>query len=252
VFYERGLKWYQSLHQEISPSQTGIDASPFYFLDGRSAQRIATDQPRARLILGIRRPSEMICAMYERIASSTLNMPSFESYLESFHWDIGSGLTLKLQEFPFVERIREFQQLFGERLLLYDFEILNKDPLSLLNRVETHLGLAHHFNADNFDNLVINASKRRNNKRLSLYLKNEKFIDALIALVPRKIINKSRALFLKASKARLDTGKPPLPAENVALAEKYFKEADLYVARLFSESPFVLGSELENTKQTLP
>ncbi|MCE7996141.1 MAG: sulfotransferase [Roseivirga sp.] len=243
VFYERGAAWYDSLYKGITPVQSGIDASPFYYLDARSVHRIAKDQKNAFVVLGIRQPSEMVCAMYERIRSSTLDMPPFQSFLETFHWDIGSGLTLSLKEFPFLQRIKEYQELFGDRLLLYSFEALNKSPLSVLNAVESHIRVKNHFNEDNFTNIIINASKRRHNRRLSQFLKNEKLIDWLIRLLPRKAINRSREIFLKFSKAKTDSGKPPLDPANMELSRSYFEKEDLAVARLFGESDFIRGNQ---------
>lgn len=243
VFFERGIAWYNSLYKGITPSQIGIDASPFYYLDARSVHRIAEDQKNTFVVLGIRQPSEMVCAMYEQIRSSTLNMPPFESFLENFHWDIGSGLTLSLKEFPFLQRIKEYQEAFGDRLLLYSFETLNKSPLSVLNAVETHIGVKSHFSEDNFTNVIINASKKRHNRRLSQFLKNEKLIDWLIRLLPRKAINRSREIFLKFSKAKTDSGKPALNPENIQLSRSYFEKEDLAIARLFGESGFIRGNQ---------
>lgn len=242
VFFERGSDWYNGLYQEISPTQLGLDASPFYYLDSRSVKRISEHEPDSKIILGLRKPSEMVCSMYERIASSTLNMPTFSSFIEGFHWDIGSGLSLQLREFPFIERVREFQELFGDRLLIYNFEELHQDPLGLLNTVEGHLQIRHHFTSNNFNNRVINASNRRNNKVISAYLKNEKLIDALIKMVPRKLINESRAWFLKASRAQTSPGEIKLPEENLEIARKYLKKEDELISGLFESSNFLTGS----------
>lgn len=242
VYYSRGLDWYLSLFKGISDDQIGIDASPFYYLDEESIKRIATDTPSSKVILGLRTPSEMVCAMYERISSSTPNMPLFEDFIENYHWDIGDGLTLSLKAFPFSDRIKEFQQAFSDRLLLYSFKALNENPLMVLQRVEQHLGLSAYFNAENFSNRIINASKRRNSKYLSYFLKNESLIDLMIKVLPRHTINQARELFLKASKPHKTT-KPPMNSQHLKLAKSYLAHEDKKVNAIFTSEQFVLGSE---------
>lgn len=242
VYYSRGIDWYKSLFKDISDNQIGIDASPFYYLDDQSVKRLAADKPDSKVILGLRTPSEMVCAMYERINSSTPKMPTFEDFIENYHWDIGDGLTLSLKDFPFSERVLAFQKTFSDRLLLYSFEILNENPLRVIQQVEEHLNLRPYFNEKNFSNRIINASKRRNNKYLSYFLKNESLIDLMIKFLPRNTINRARETFLKASKPQKEE-KPPMNPEHLRIAQKYLTEEDQKVNSIFKSNQFVLGSD---------
>lgn len=242
VYYSRGIDWYMSLFRGISDNQVGIDASPFYFLDEQSVKRLVTDKPDSKVILGLRTPSEMVCAMYERISSSTPKMPPFEDFIENYHWNIGDGLTLSLKDFPFSERVLAFQKAFSDRLLIYSFEILNESPLKLIQQVEAHLGLSAHFNETNFSNRIINASKRRNSKYLSYFLKNESLIDLMIKVLPRNTINRARETFLKVSKPQ-KAEKPPMNSEHLKIAQRYLAKEDQKVNTIFKSTQFVLGSD---------
>ncbi|NVJ48320.1 MAG: sulfotransferase domain-containing protein [Cytophagia bacterium] len=239
VYHERGVDWYNSLFEEMKGESLGIDVSPFYFLDQKSIQRILQEAPEAKIILSIRKPSEMVCAMYAQISTSSLAIPSIENFIESYHWNIGSGLTICLREFPFYDRIKEYQKAFGDNLLYYSFEEFEFNPLVILQRIENHLELNAFFNNDNFNNHIINASERRNSRLLSLLLRQERLIDTIVKLLPRKAILKARGVFLESSKPRNQGKKARLNPDHLRIAHELLYNEDEKVMSLFNPKDFI-------------
>ena len=249
VEYDRGEKWFRALYKRAPESTVSLDVSPLYFLDANVAKRITQFNPLAKVIVGIRQPSDWIVSAYKQKQTQTAVMPSFEKFIEHFDWNIRSHM-LPVDFTPdFVSnRIEEYRKEFGENVLFYDYRELKRDPLGLLNRVEEFLGLDRHFTKANFQNKIINSSQRETNRGLNVFLAQDWVIDLITRVFPDKMIMWAKNRYFGEGSAKKQTheeSKLLYTEEEAAtwrdLAIERFKEEDNRISDMFAEAPYWRG-----------
>jgi len=234
--HDRGPEWFRRVYDRMGPRQVGLDVTPEYFFSPFAVERLAAIAPAPRIAIGVRDPNEMARSLYREYARRRFRMPPFDEFLQEFSPRGMERLRFSLAGGDISRRLADWRAAFGDRLLLYDYRLLRRDPLRVLQAMERFLGLAPHFTPATFENLYLNTDVRRNSRLVSQLFGRERLIAALHAVVPGKVLTRLARAFYEASAADAlpeTTPAPPIPA----LA------ADcLTVARLFAQSGLVLGS----------
>lgn len=243
VNYARGAEWYRSLYREIAPDQLGGDISPFYFMDQRAIQRIAEFSPDAKVILAVREPAEWAVSLYNQILTYDRRVPPFEEFINTYPFKAGPTRIPLLISDGFVGRMIEaYRRTFGDRLLLYDFALFRRDPLVVLSAIERFLGIPRFFESGNFDNVVINAANRRNIRWLASLMTNDTLLWLLGRMLPRKLIQRTRAWLDLASRNKANDTEASRDQENLEIAKGAFREDCRAVSSLFEFAEIQLGS----------
>jgi len=241
--FDRGIEWYFNLYKDMKSGQIGADVSPSYFVDQGFIKKVKAFNPTIKIILGVRIPSEVSLSLYNQFQSHTYGVPSFKEYLSGYAWYIGGKkIHVSLKNNFVTRRIEEYKKAFGDNLLLFDFNLFQSDPLKILQAIESFLGLPPYFNESTFENIVINAGKRKNLKIVSYILGRESIISALGMLFPRRLVVAMRRRFEEASKSKKE--EVPLvydPADR-ELARNFFADDDRVVREMFSKAGILLGT----------
>jgi len=251
--FEQGRDWYLGLYGEMSPTQIGADISPSYFMDDVFIERAKAFNPEMKIILGVRTPSEFALSLYNQVRSISFDVPSFSEVLTGYNWKLGGKkIYFSMEGSRITEQIEKFRKAFGKNLLLFDFSLFQSDPLKILQAIESFLGLQTYFNEVNFENIVINAGKRKNIKVVTYILGRESIISALGRLFPRKFVVAMRKRFEEASKSKKNMVLLVHDPADMELAEKFFAGEDRVVKKIFSKSGIQLGTgePFDRKKQT--
>ena len=235
--HDRGPDWFRRVYQGMGPRQVGLDVTPEYFFSPAAIARLASVEPAPRIAIGVRDPNEMAPSLYREYARRRFRMPPFDEFLAGFAPRGTETLRFSLAAGDISRRLGDWRAAFGDRLLLYDYTLLRRDPVRVLQAMERFLGLAAHFTPTTFENLQLNADRRRNSRVLSYVLGRERVIAALQAVVPGGVLTRLARGFYEASAAGDlppdTTAAPPIPA----LASDCET-----VASLFAHGGLVLGS----------
>jgi len=241
--YERGVDWYLNLYKDMNANEKGADISPFYFINDSAIKRIKKFNPNIKIILGVRLPSDFSLSTYNQLLSHTYNVPPFKEYLQGHTWYVGSKeINLSFKDTYITRRIDEYKKTFGKNILFFDFRLFQSDPLKILRAIESFLNLPPYFNENNFENIVINAGKRKNLKILSYLLGREFVISALGVLFPRKLVVAIRKMFDKASKSKNKQVPMVYDPVDTKLAKSFFAEEDELITKMFSDNGIMLGT----------
>ncbi len=243
VLFDRGIEWYQSLFEGAGKDQVGMDASPVYFMDKKSIERIKTFNPDVRIILGVRAPAQWSLSFYKQVKSHSYINSSFPEFLQNHDWNVSEKiLPFSIAGNLVSETIEQYKAAFGDNLLMYDYDFFNKEPLVVLNAIEKFLEIDSYFNEKNFQNIIINSSQRTNIKWLTHLLKNEKIIEFVSSLLPRKVIHFVRNRVMKMTNPVNTPVYDETKNENLMHAKKILFSQDDYVKELFKNAGIVSGS----------
>lgn len=117
-------------------------------------------------------------------------------------------------------------------------------PPELLKKIEDFLEIPSHFNENNFENIPINASDRRNVALLNYLLRNQRILHFIYKTAPKSALRQARRFFDRPSSKKnvAQEQSPSDLAEKESLRE--FFSADIqFLERLFSDGPFAIGSD---------
>jgi hypothetical protein len=241
----KGLEWFEDLYKGIKDDQIGGDISPFYFLDERSIVHLKELCGDRKIIIVVRDPVEFSISAYSQVNTySPGKLVDFPGFLEYFKIDFDkSSIEFSLKNRGVDVIIDSYRKAFERNLLLINFELLRKDSLLFLRNIEKFIGVPHYFNRGNFDNMLINASNRRNNKLLTKLMMNEKFIYFLNLCLPRKMLRLFRYWFdhLSARNKSNDCQYNNIPSDILLLAEDLFARQRGYISEIFKHSSVVNG-----------
>lgn len=243
VNYTRGAEWYRSLYREIAPGQLGGDISPYYFMDQQVILRIADFNPEVRVVLAVREPAEWAVSLHNQILSYDRRVPPFAEFIKNYPFKAGSvRVPIQISD-GFVSRMIEaYRQFFGDRLLVYDFALFRREPLTVLRAIERFLGIPRFFESGNFDNVVINAGHRRNVRWLASLMTNDDLLWLMGRVFPRSLIQRCRGLLNLASRNKATEHETSRDHENLEIAKRAFAEDSRLVASLFASAQMQLGS----------
>jgi len=244
VRYAKGVTWYHSLFEERKAHQTAVDISPPYFLDPLSPERIRDYNPNIKVILAVRDPIKWALSFYAQFQSFTYNMPSFAEFIGGYDYHInGKVLRIEFIDNIIVDRIEHFRKVFGSNLLLYDFAFFRQNTLQILRVIEKFNGLTPYFREGNFDDIKINASRRKNLKLLSYLLSRERLISMFLSLLPRSVTLFLRGKFdLGSSRDAYSQKEYKHPEEHIWIAEEQLGLQRDIVKKMFDSRSVQLGT----------
>lgn len=241
VNYDKGLDWYNGLYKDMADDEVGCDISPLYFMDDNSIERIKKLKA-FKIILSIRDPVEWVLSFYAQFKSFDPSVQEFKNFIEGHDYQFGKKkLHLEFKNNKVPRTVEAFKKAFGDNLLIYNYSFFKKNPLKVLQTIESFVGIQPYFNESNFENIKINASNRTNIKFISYILSRESFISFLHSALPRRLVLFSRNIFDSFSAQPKDSAYVHLP-ENIQLAEENFADQRKAILELFSEHNIILGS----------
>ena len=247
VNYSRGINWYLGLYRDMRADQIGGDISPLCFMSPGSAERINEFRNDMKVILSIRDPVEWVLSFYSQFRSFTFGMASFEDFIDGYTMSIGKyKIHLEFRNNKVLRTIEEFQKIFKDNLLIFKYDLLKKNPLSVLKLIENFLNLDSHFDKDNFDNFVINASGRGNNKLIEYLLSRESIITFMQRMLPHRLVRVARGYY---NLQTTDRRKEGYPEKYVKLAVDAFGDQRNAILNFFGMHDVLLGTNepLRNT-----
>lgn len=172
--YEIGIKQYLKNFKSMPEDAVGFDISPSYIVDEESIDividRIKKFNPNIKIVMGVRNPVDFAVSNYHQIDKYWYWMPPFEDFIKKFELRMGYNRINMEFKNMFFEVVKKYKKSFGKNLLIYNFDLIKKDPLSVLKAIEVFIGLPDYFNKANFKNRIINASSHSEIK-LVYYLK---------------------------------------------------------------------------------
>jgi hypothetical protein len=225
------------------PGQICADVSPSYFLDPQAIGRIKAYDPEAKVIIGVRQPSDFALSFYNQVCTHLLgDPPKFEDFCTDYDYPIGRRtVPMQLKGGWIIEQIDNFRDAFGDNLLIYNFDLVRRDPLTVLRAIEQFLGLPSYYDQENFDRSVVNASSR-DHTLLTHLLTREWTISLVGSLFPRKWILSMRSSLYRRSSKDVDVRAVVNTDEDIQLSRQNFAEEDRLAKALFSSSDLLLGS----------
>ncbi len=242
--HERGADWYFAFFEGASPDQIGFDISPIYFMDPKVPQRIRDFNPRAKVVLMIRDPVEFVVSFYAQRLGSMYKPISFEEFLSGYSYTKdGQTVRFVFDDGRMRETIERFRTTFGDNLLLCSYDQVQEDPLPVLQAIEAFAGLPPHFRADNVENVRVNASDQKNIVWLNRLMHYKWFADAVVALVPKRVILMAR-YWLQAQKSGGSASGAESREKDArrAVAAQRLKADRGYVDDLFREAKILSGN----------
>jgi len=242
--FDRGLNWYLQMFKGIQPGQYGLDGSAGYVMHPDSLRNIKKLVSHAKVIIGVRKPSDWGLSLFSQISTHTVSMPPFEEFIENYNYNIeGKIINYKLNNLIHFQTMCEFATAFGKDLMIFDYEILKNNSLQLLQEIEEFLGIERFFSEGNFDNQKINAAGRSGSKWLNMFL-NLKMVKNILNYVPRELVVATRSRFDKISSQMGKESKVLFSDEMREISKNRFKSLDLQVKHLFEKKPILYGTEL--------
>ena len=250
VNFYKGEQWFNGLYAGMRDDNIGCDIGPIYFLDPRAIDRILEYDKDVKVILGVRDPVSFAVSLYNQMVSLGWKIPPMVDMMKEYEWKLSpkASLHIQLGQQYISKRIEELRSRFGRNLMLYQFNSMREDPLRVLKSIEEFVGIPSHFTIENFENVVINASGRRNMRALNFLLKDQRILSAIYAILPKSTTRYLRNRFdrLSVTKKKQQTVEPTV-SESRALEELFTEDAK-YVNDLFVHDSIVLGSGDYSTK----
>ncbi len=250
---KKGIDWYHSLYSDMEMQKIAGDISPPCFLSPESLKRIKEYRDDVKVILVVRHPAEWAVSFYHQFKSFNAKMPKLERFLiDGYRYKLGEEyIDIQFTGNWIGQRISEYQEAFGDNLLVYEFSHFKKHPLDTLQVIEDFLGISEYFSRENFDNRRINESARRNNRLISFLLSRERIINLIGEIMPRSQIIKLRAMFDKFSAKNIgEKSKNASHSEDeLTIAKQILGEQLIKFSHIFEHSSILRGNKSYNFKK---
>lgn len=242
--HARGITWYLELFHEVGPDQVGFDICPTYFLCSQALERILQFDSDVKVILSVRDPVEWALSFYTQVSSYSLRVPCFREFLQGYLFHFGDkAVQLELHNSFVTGIIQRYRDTFDDNLLLFDFGLFRRDRLSVLRAIERFVGISHYFEPGNFDEVIFNASNRRNSRLVTKALSREEVVSFLQLAVPDPLLRALRKrLELAGARKEVPSVYERHSPEDIRLAEECFAEDRLAVNALFASHGIQSGS----------
>lgn len=204
--HHKGERWYRHAYAGAAPAQRCVDVTPEYFFSPRAAERMHAFGENVRVVIGIRDPASFVTSLYSEYGKRYA-VPSLERFFTGHSYRRGSERI----EFSFAAgTIRTmldlYGRMFGNRVLFYDFASFARDPVSILQSLETFIGLKPHFTSEAYRPVHLNRADRRNTRWLSAILSVEPLIDLASRVVPAATLRRVAALLYSGGTACASSG----------------------------------------------
>jgi hypothetical protein len=166
--YERGLDWYRSNFAGAGDARAVGEATPTYYMDARTLERMAEVVPEARLVALVRNPIDAGWSNYWMQRSLGFERRSFEDALRDERE--GRRYDHRAVHYVAAGRYAELMRRMSEQyprgaLLVKLFEDLRDAPDATFAEVCRHIGVDDSFSAPNLG-AVVNPSTRLRSERL--------------------------------------------------------------------------------------
>ena len=112
----------------------------------------------------------------------------------------------------------------------------------MINSIEDFIGIPRYFNEANFRNDIVNAGTRRNIGLATYLLSRERFVDTIGRLVPRRLVQAARNVYVAMGTSKKAPSSPTFTDEELALSRQIFSEDDSWIESLFADAKIQLGS----------
>jgi len=242
-----GPRWYLGLFQEMLPHQVGFDISPSYFIVPTAVDRILEFNRNARVVLAVRDPAEFAASLYCQLRNAAWRMPAFEAFIEHYSGRLGPArVDLELRKNLVPQKLEQYREAFGDNLLFYSFAFFKRNPLVVLQAIESFVGVSHHFTEKTFENVVINAADRKNLKLFG-YLMGQLKRRGGLAFVTnasiRRMLRSARTASDRMSKKGYDDSAiGQYPPEYMRIAEEALADQRTAIREVFANAQMQLGS----------
>jgi hypothetical protein len=199
LHYSKGEDWFISHFKDAPINSLAIDTETLAFMNRtmNSPKRIKAFNKEAKVILCVRDPAAWAISLYHQIATFDDGMPDFDSFLAGNYTlrEDGIETNFRMDDGNIYARIREYEELFPNSILLLKFREVTDLPLESLRRIERFLEIPNYYKTENIIAKKINSSKRKHNKLLNRLLRNEFLITLTRTLLPRKAVLAMRWMF---------------------------------------------------------
>ncbi|XP_056328066.1 heparan sulfate glucosamine 3-O-sulfotransferase 1 [Danio aesculapii] len=151
--YERGLDWYVDQMPETQPGQLTVEKTPAYFTSRGVPERIRLAKPDARLLLIVREPTERLLSDYTQVYHNRLEKHKRPQPLEKLLMRNGElNLDYKpLNRSLYHTHMQRWLQAFPiTSFHLVDGDVLIREPLAEMQKVEAFLELEPQISQHNF------------------------------------------------------------------------------------------------------
>ena len=247
--YDRGLDWYLNFFKGIKPDQVSFDISGMYFLDSRVTERILKFNPGAKIILGVRDTIDWIFSLYEQYTQN-FKVPPFREFLKGCSIvREGKTININLTRNYVSSTIQQMMDSFGENMLLYDFDLLPRDSLVLLQAIECFSNIPKYFEPGNYNDSKINARDRQRVDFFYKFMHKKGVVESILKFFPRKMILSLRGKIENLSASKIRRNKSSLNLRNryseqdLIMVNQYFNEDSKFIKGLFQSSPLILGNQ---------
>ena len=224
------------------------DISPLYFYDLRTIERIQEFDPDTRVIIGVRDPVSFVISQYGQFSSYDAHPPDFREHLKRHAIVVGPvRVDFSLEDGVIRKHLAGFIRAFGDRLLLFDFDALQREPLSVLRSIEQFLEIRPHFEHAQLDRRVYNSLGRDANRWLIRMAPMLPVIDALTRWLPFRVTYSLRKTFDVMSAAlgrdrRVQSiASPELEAE----LRQLLRDDCEFISRVLAGKPTRRGNEVQ-------
>ena len=158
VNFAKGVQWYIDQMPFSYDSQITLEKSPSYFVSPVTPRRVYTLSPSQKLILIVRNPVDRTVSDYTQLSAKVgKGHRTFEGEVflsPSGEVNVGfSPISVSMYDVHFVKWLKYFPL---EQILIVDGDMLIKDPVVELKKVEKFLGVDAYFSSDMF---YFNATK---------------------------------------------------------------------------------------------
>lgn len=199
LHYSKGEKWFLSHFKDCPNTSIAIDTETMAFANSEllSPQRIKDFNENAKVILCVRDPASWVVSLYNQIATFDNMIPDFENFLAGNYILVedGVGTIFNMKGGDIYRRIKEYEELFADNILVLKFRSVTRDPKEALTKIEQFLGLSSFYTAENVITKKINSSGRRHIKFINKVLRSEYLISLIRVLLPRRAVLGIRWLF---------------------------------------------------------
>lgn len=179
-----------------------IDGSAMSIEDRNVLKEISGNYPNARIIICLRNPIERAFSAYSHMKRDVRESLDFKSALEKeINGERKNHLPIwhYYNSGCYVDKIRYCRELFGERLLLLDFEELRLHKSEQMQRVCRFLGL----HAFNFSEKSSNRSGKPKSKTLQKAIMRKSFAKSIfVFLFPSRLRKKMKNMVLNKNTAQ--------------------------------------------------
>ena len=240
--YKKSLSWYFDFFKGIKEEKVAFDFFPSAFTGSEAIKNILDFNPNAKVILGLRKPSDfsVSCFKHFKLISSEKDL-SYEDFLKKgikvFDPGSVSRVEKAISSNHVIETASKCLEQFKENILIYSYESIEKDPLSILKSIEGFLGLSPFFDETNFKNRKVNSSDREVSKVFLAIRSNPFLYKTVLRLFPHKLLSAFSvfvANFAVRNLGKKDSNTNVKVDSNLAIAREVYKGADDYYESLFS------------------